>query len=270
MGKARIGLFYHYLQTIVGKGDSLGKPRIGLVVQSDTMRGVREISLAGTHPAGKVDSVVHQHVAVVRWLPSQGVDHQYLHALEVSHLFGLDGLHIGDVGQFAKTIGHDGKTAMHHRKRYDLYAAQRQWLVGRNGLQTEQRHTGIEMLGETIGHDTAQIAGRRTIGIDGDIAKDGEGAKIVYAPDMVVMGVGKEYGRKRTEGQRHELLTDVGAAVYEDAGVALLHQGGSTETLVVGIGTAAHTAGTAQGGHTARGAGSEKGKGDGSTHVAKR
>jgi hypothetical protein len=77
---------------------------------------------------------------------------------------------------------------------------------------------------------------------------------------MVVVGMRDENGIYTPERLIHDLLTEVGTAVYEQARVLGLHECRSTESLVARVATLADLALAADGGDSTRRASSKKGK----------
>ena len=77
---------------------------------------------------------------------------------------------------------------------------------------------------------------------------------------MVVVGVGNEDAINLAEGLRHDLLTEIGAAVDKQSCSVCLQECRTAQALVVGIGAGASVALAADGWHATRCSGSKKRK----------
>jgi hypothetical protein len=216
------------------------------------MGHVCEVSPFGSYLFGEGYCVCHQLMRVMLLFKAQGVDNESANALQIGHLRGGDGLHVGDVGKGADAEAEDGHFAVHHFYWRYLYVADAEGVVFADGVEFEWRRAGVEVLAETIGHNVVDALPRGLVGIESDVAENGKGAQVVDASDVVVMQMGEEYAVNGSEGERHELLTDVGSAVDEQSCCHRLYQGSAAKALVVRVSAATHFAGAAQRGNASR------------------
>ena len=86
---------------------------------------------------------------MVLFLLSQRVDHQCIHSLDIWNLTLVDGLHVGDIGQFSYPEAQDRHFAMHYHEGDDRrQVANLDGHVRLYDMQREQGHTRIEMVGK--------------------------------------------------------------------------------------------------------------------------
>ena len=143
---------------------------------------------------------------------------------------------------------------MHHLERENGDVAHLQRLVGFDGLQVEQWHTRVEVLPEAIRHGGVERRGRPFVGIDIDGAEDAKRPDVVDAGHMVVVYVCEQHGIDALEVEGHDLLPEVGAAVYEHPGGICLYECRRAQPVVAGVVAPAHFATAAHSGNSPRGA----------------
>lgn len=73
-------------------------------------------------------------------------------------------------------------------------------------MEVKTRDSGVWMIAETIVYSCAQVMGRLMVGEDGKVMFCAEWADIVYAANMVVVLVGKQYRVESAEPNAEGLL----------------------------------------------------------------
>ena len=113
---------------------------------------------------------------------------------------------------------------MHHHEGHHLEITDMQRLVRHNLVQTDSRHTGITVLCEAIRQHLQHRLTGGGVGIDVDLTKSAIGSDIIHTSHVVIVGVGNQNGVYLTERLWQDLLTEVRSAVYQQTGIACLHQ----------------------------------------------
>ena len=160
--------------------------------------------------------------------------------------------------RMSHAVAQNGQVVVHNAKGRHPQVSNGKRLVGQDFVQKDGGHARIAMLGKTVGQHLEQSAAGRGVGIDIDFAKLAVGTHIVHTAHVVVVGMGDEDAVNAPEGQWHDLLTEVGTAVNEQARPWCLDECRTAQSLVVGVGTGAGVALTADGGYATRCSGSKK------------
>ena len=213
------------------------------------MADVGEVCAVCPHLSGKVECLAHHEMRMVVGLKAQGVDHQRVYPFDVFHLFVPDGFHVGDVEQRADAEPQYGQFVVHHGYGHDVQFVDGQHAVRGDGVEVYARHARIKMLLKTIGHHLSQVAGGTVVGIDVDFAKRAEGAYVVHAAHMVVVGMGYKHTVDFSEGLLQHLLSEVGPAVDKHPCASGLHHSRCPRAPVVPVAACAYGACAADGGH---------------------
>ena len=246
---------YFYHLTIVGHLDSGGQRGVDLGMTADVVAGMDEPRLAGPYPTGKGYGLVERLVGVMGLL-AQGVDNEGVAAFDIGNLTLVDGFHIGDVGQRTDAVAQDRQVMVHDLEGNDVEVANAEGLVLVNLVELDGGNTWIAVLGKAVRQHLEHASAGYGVGIDIDFTKLAIGTDIVHAAHVVVVGVGDEDAVNLAEGLRHDLLTEVGATVDEQARLFRLDECRAAQALVVRVGAAAGIALAADGGHTTRCSGS--------------
>ena len=193
---------------------------------------VDEKRASGVDALGKRASLFGCLVGMVGSLEAQSVDYQRVGMTYIWQFAVGNGLHVGYVdqtrrtvvgttvavvGKFSECVAENGHLAVLHLNGRNNQVADDDLPVRLCRMQLQQRHAGIQILGKAVRHGLPQTVSRGTVGIDIYFSEDAERAQVVYATDVVVVYVCQQYGIERLERQRHQLLSDVGTAVYEYA-----------------------------------------------------
>jgi hypothetical protein len=105
---------------------------------------------------------------------------------------------------------------MHHRQGSDCVAAYAEWGVVVKLVYVECWHSGIEIFAKAVGHAVAQVVGNIRAAVYIKFSGSAVWAHIVYAANMVIVGVCEQgSGESRRAGTQH-LHAKVGAAVYQE------------------------------------------------------
>ena len=180
------------------------------------MTAMDEPSLTGIDALGKADSLCQRLVRVM-WLFSQSIDNQRATPFDVWNLSRIDSLHIRDISQTTDTIAHDRQVVMHHFERHDIQVANTESLMLMDLMQLDSWHTRIAMFCKTVGqHLKHPLSGQR-ISIHIDFAKLAIRAYVVHPAHVVIMGMSNEDTIYLTERLIHDLLAEVGSAVYQQS-----------------------------------------------------
>ena len=244
-------LLYLYHLTIVSHLDIGGQRGVDFCVATDVVAGMDEPRLARPYPLGKGYGLSERLMGMVGLL-AQGIDHEGVAAFDIGQLLRGNGLHIGDVCQRADAIAEDGQVVVHHLEGDNVKVANAEGLVRMNLVELDGGNTRIAVLSKAVGQHLEHALTGYGVGIDIDFAKLTIGTDIVHAAHVVVVGVGDEDAVNLAEGLRHDLLTEVGATVDEQARLGSLNECRTALALVVRVGTATGIALATNGGHATR------------------
>lgn len=163
----------------------------------------------------------------------EGIDYEGIYVVQVGHLALADSLHVGDIdeggdalrenrrvlcGVMLKAKAEYGQLAMHHLNGRDDDVAYLERLMGVYLVQVYGRHARVTVFGEAVRQHLKQSLLGQGVGIDVDFAKLAVRPEVVHSAHVVIMGMGNEYAVYLAEGLFHDLLAEVGSAVYEQPG----------------------------------------------------
>ena len=114
-------------------------------------------------------------------------------------------------------IAKDGKVVMHDLERRNLEVANGEGLVRMNFMKLDGGHARIAMLRKAIRQHFQHAFPGNGIGIDVDFTKLTIGTDIVHTAHVVVVGVGNQDAVDTPERLWHDLLSEIGATVDEQA-----------------------------------------------------
>jgi len=239
--------------------DARGQKRVFLGVKPQMVTHVNEPSgNVGSHATRKGNGLRDSLVSGM-WLVAQGIDHKKTDALQELKSLGRHLSHIGNISERAQPIPQDGQTAMKHGNGGDRDTAHVPLLPGLDDMGGELGNARITVLHQTIRQALAQMGDGIVVTIKRQVVKIAERTQVVYASHMIIMFMSDEYGIKPfVIADTKHLLAKVGAAIDEDAGVSLLHKGGTTQAFVTRILALTHGAMTSYLRDAATGAGAKK------------
>ena len=185
------------------------------------MRHMGEICPFGLYAIDDLEGLTHREMRVVS-LPAQGIYYQYLYSLKFCLLMGLNVTEVGEVCHLAKTVAHRAETVgVVTHDGYYLHAFDHEWRAGLYGVQLDDRHAAILVLGKgvVILHLHAVDGGLVAVDmcrVNGGVVHEVEGAHIVDASGVVLVHVREEYCIYVRHALAQHLIAEVGARVYDE------------------------------------------------------
>ena len=147
---------------------------------------------------------------------------------------------------------------VHHLDRHDMYVANLECFVLVNFVQLNGRNARIAMFLEAVRQHLKHTLTCQGVGINVNFAKQAVGTYVVDASDVVVVSVGDEDTVNLAEWLWHDLLAEIGAAVYQEPRGVGLEQNRAAQSLVVRVGAGTGITLTTDSGHTTGGSCTEK------------
>ena len=188
------------------------------------MADVDQEGMLGAYAAGKLDSIIHQLVGVMGFSEAEGIDHEPFGTFQIGVFGFLDGLHVGDIGQFANAITQDGEFTVQHFDGEDVEISDLQGFMGIYLMESNGRHSGVSVFRKTVGqHLQHPFLGYR-VGIDIDLTKLTKRADIIHAAHMVVVAVGDQDAVNLTKRLGQDLGPEIRSAVDQHACLFGLNQ----------------------------------------------
>ena len=211
-------------------------------VEADVVADVDQEGVFGAYAAGKLDGIIYQLVGVMGFGEAEGIDHEPFGIFQKGVFGFLDGLHVGDIGQFADAITEDGEFAVQHFDGQNVQVTDLQGLMGIYLMELDGGYAGVSVFRKTVGQHLQHPFLSYRVGIDVDLTKLTVGADIIHAAHMVVMAVGDQDAVNLTERLGQDLGPEVGSAVDQHACLFGFHQYRTACPLIPGVLTPAHLA----------------------------
>ena len=217
-----------------------GEEVVDLGVEADVVADVDQEGVLGAYAAGKLDGIIHQLVGVMGFGEAEGIDHEPFGIFQKGVFGFLDGLHVGNVGQFADAITQDGEFAVQHFDGQNVQIPDLQGLMSVYLLELDGGYARVSVLRKTVGQHLQHPFLSYRVGIDVDLTKLTIRSDIIHATYMVVMAVGYQDTVDPAKGVGKDLLTEIRTAVDEQARLFRLYQHGTASPFVLRIGALAY------------------------------
>ena len=179
------------------------------------MAGMNEIGTSYAQLPGEANGVVQQLMRVVRFSHTKSIDHKHVKAFKIRQLGGGYGLHVCDISKLTKAIAINRQFSVHHPKREDVDVANTERLVRWQYVKSYGGDTRISVFGKTIRQHFEHSLPRLFIGIDVDFPELAVGPYVIHTANVVVVRMSNQYTVNASERHRHQLLTEIGTAIYK-------------------------------------------------------
>ena len=124
---------------------------------------------------------------------------------------------------------------VHYFNGHDIEVAYAEGFVLVDFVQLDGRDARIAVLGKTIWQHLQHTLASQRICINIDFAELTVGSDVIHAAHVVVVGVGDKDAVYLSEGLRHNLLSEVRSAVYEQARGLRFDECRTAQPLVVWV-----------------------------------
>ena len=155
-------------------------------VHACTVAHVDKISLLGPYFLCKQHSLAHVLVRGML-LGMQRVHHKSLSAFQQLESLIIHAFHIGNVCQVSDSEPKNGQVAVHYAYGQNFQVTNPEPFARLDLTQFHMRHTGVDILVETVRHTLHDMTYHIALGIDGNGGRSAVRTQVIKASYMVVM-----------------------------------------------------------------------------------